>query len=290
MRDRGRAAGGEASEGRPGRGTRARVGRRGVLLAVPGLLVAGAVRGAPALAGDGAAAGPGIAATVRLRPGGVADLVTLRAEGARSRLLLDGEPVLLPGAPERIAALPVAGRQAVVAGVGLPSGQVLAALVGWDGEQLRILAVESWDWHGSGPRRLGLRLVAVPDDRRVRLLYEAVLATPRGSGPEPGAGGRGPAGAGATGVRGMEDGSGGGSGAARVVVRREAWTDILAWQEGEALRSEPLRPVLAGTWQARMAATRAAVAGLLARPCREIGVEALTATGLLDPLGRVAPG
>ncbi|MGI3776642.1 MAG: hypothetical protein ACRYGC_05030, partial [Janthinobacterium lividum] len=253
----GRAAGGEASGDR----TCVPVGRRGVLLAASGLLLAGAARGAAVPGAAGAAAGPGVAATVRLRPGGVADLVTLRAEGARSRLLLDAEPVLLPGAPERIAALPVAGRQVVVAGVALPSGQVLAVLAGWDGAQVRVLGVESWDWHGSGPRRLGLRVVAVPDDRRVRLLYEAVLSTPREDGP-----------------------------AGRVVVRHEAWTDVLAWQEGGAMRSEPLRPVLAGTWQARMAGTRAAVAALLAAPCTDVGVEALAATGLLDPLGRVAPG
>ncbi len=267
MRDRGQAADGEASGGRadgvPGGGGPARGGRRGLLAAAAGMLAAGAARGAGGTAGGGGAAGAGIAATVRVRPGGAADLVTLRAEGARSRLLLDGEPVLLPGAPERIAALPVAGRQVVVAGVALPSGQVLAVLAGWDGAQVRILGVESWDWHGSGPRRLGLRLAAVPDDRRVRLLYEAVLSTPRAGGPEA---------------------------AGRVVVRHEAWTDVLAWQDGGAMRSEPLRPVLAGTWQARMAGTRAAVAGLLAAPCTEVGVEALLPTGLLDPLGRVAPG
>ncbi|MGI4978017.1 MAG: hypothetical protein ACRYG6_13840 [Janthinobacterium lividum] len=279
MRDQGQAAGGETSGGRaegvPGGGGAAWVGRRGLLMAAPGMLVAGAARGAPvpqaprvapvagSAAGGAAAAGAGVAATVRVRPGGVADLVTLRAEGARSRLLLDGEPVLLPGAPERIAALPVAGRQVVVAGVALPSGQVLAVLAGWDGTQVRVLGVESWDWHGSGPRRLGLRLAAVPDDRRVRLLYEAVLSTPKAGGPEA---------------------------AGRVVVRREAWTDVLAWEDGGAMRSEPLRPVLAGTWQARMAGTRAAVAALLAAPCTDVGVEALAATGLLDPLGRVAPG
>ncbi|MGI3778576.1 MAG: hypothetical protein ACRYGC_14900, partial [Janthinobacterium lividum] len=142
MRDRGRAAGGGASED----GARVPVGRRGVLVAASGLLLAGAARGATvprapgaaAVAGSGAA-GPGLAATVRLRPGGVADLVTLRAEGARSRLLLDAEPVLLPGTPERIAGLPVAGRQVVVAGVALPSGQVLAVLAGWDGAQVRVL-------------------------------------------------------------------------------------------------------------------------------------------------------
>ena len=240
---------------------------------------------------SGSAAGREIAATVRLRPGGVAGVVTLRGEGAECRLLLEGGPVLLPGAPERIAALPIAGRQVVVAGVSLPSGQVLAVLAGWDGAQMRILGVESWDWHGSGPRRLGLRLAAVPDDRRVRLLYEALLATPRqataGSAAAAGPGG---VGLGGVGLGGVESGRVESGGAARVVVRREAWTDVLAWQEGGSLRSEPLRPVLAGTWQARMAGTRAAVAGLLATPCREIGVEALTATGLLDPLGRVAPG
>lgn len=272
MRDHGRAAGGHGSDGRAAGSGGASAGRRGLLLGVPGLLLAGVVRAAPTAVADAVGtAGPGFAATARLRPGGATVPVTLRAEEGRSRLLLDGTAVMLPGAPQRIAALPVAARQVVVAGVALPSGQVLAVLAGWDGARMRVLGVESWDWHGSGPRRLGLRLAAVPDDRRVRLLYEAVLSTPREGGPAPGGLGGGPGGGG------------------RVVVRREAWTDVLAWQDGEAMRSEPLRPVLAGTWQARMAHTRAAVAALLAAPCTDVGVEALSATGLLDPLGRVAP-
>jgi len=201
-----------------------------------------------------------------LRPGGVAGVVRLGSEGAGSRLVLEGASMLLPGVPEQMAALPLAGRQVAVAGVALASGQVLAVLAGWDGARLRILGVESWDWQGTGPRRLALRLVAVPDNRRVRLLYEATLASPR------------------PGVAGQDAGAPGG-GRAAVVVRREAWTDILAWQEGAALRTEPLRPVLAGTWQARMARARAEVAALLAAPRTEIGVAELAATGLLDPLG-----
>ncbi len=282
------------------------VGRRALLLpalAVPGVLATRALRGAPAagstpgrsgaagaggggvVAGavgggaDAGGAGREVAGTMRLRPGEGPGLVRLRSEGSGSRLMLEGGSMLLPGVPERMAALPLAGRQVAVAGVALASGQVLAVLAGWDGTRLRILAVESWTWQGSGPRRLALRLVAVPDDRRVRLLYDATLASQEAGGagqdvaaPEPGG-----AGLGAT-------------GRARVVVRREAWTDILAWQDGDALRSEPLRPVLAGTWQARMAQIRADVAALLATPRGEIGVAELAATGLLDPLGHEARG
>jgi len=228
------------------------------------------------------------------RRDGAADAAVLRAEGLGSRLVLEAGSLLLPGAPDRVASLPLAGRQVVAAGVALASGQVLAVLAGWDGTQMRILGVESWDWHGPGPRHLSLRLVAVPDDRRVRLLYDATLASPRPEGPEQGIAGPGPTGPGLAGPglagAGLAGAGLAGAGGTRTTVRRETWTDILAWQEGAALRSEPLRAVLAGTWQARMARTRADVAALLAAPRVEIGVAELAATGLLDPLDRVAPG
>jgi hypothetical protein len=319
------AGGGTGRAGAPGEGSvpdgdgigggvAGGLSRRGLLLpvlALPGVLAARGLPGAPAVAapapgrtgaaGTGGAAGPGgavagreIAATVRLRPGGAADAAVLRAEGLGSRLVLEAGSLLLPGAPDRVASLPLAGRQVVAAGVALASGQVLAVLAGWDGTQMRILGVESWDWHGPGPRHLSLRLVAVPDDRRVRLLYDATLASPRPEGPEQGIAGPGPTGPGLAGPGLAGPGLAGaglaGAGGTRTTVRRETWTDILAWQEGAALRSEPLRAVLAGTWQARMARTRADVAALLAAPRVEIGVAELAATGLLDPLDRVAPG
>ncbi len=314
------AGGGTGRAGAPGEGSvpdgdgigggvAGGLSRRGLLLpvlALPGVLAARGLPGAPAVAapapgrtgaaGTGGAAGPGgavagreIAATVRLRPGGAADAAVLRAEGLGSRLVLEAGSLLLPGAPDRVASLPLAGRQVVAAGVALASGQVLAVLAGWDGTQMRILGVESWDWHGPGPRHLSLRLVAVPDDRRVRLLYDATLASPRPEGPEQGIAGPGPTGPGLAGP-GLAGAGLAGAGGTRTTVRRETWTDILAWQEGAALRSEPLRAVLAGTWQARMARTRADVAALLAAPRVEIGVAELAATGLLDPLDRVAPG
>ncbi len=69
-------------------------------------------------------------------------------------------------------------------------------------------------------------------------------------------------------------------------ARHEGWTDALAWDR-DALRSEPLRPVLAGTMQARMAAVRARVLALLARSRRGVTLEALRPTGVLDPMGWV---
>ena len=279
----GSAPAGSGADKAGGSGTAPGGGRR-----AGGASGSGAATGRAATGREGAGrevAGREVVGTMRLRPGGVAGVVRLRFEGSGSRLLLDGGSMSLPGAPERLAALPLAGRQVAVAGVSLASGQVLAVLAGWDGVRLRILAVESWEWRGSGPRRLALRLAAVPDDRRVRLLYDATLASPwagdasQAAATPPGPGAAGPGAA-----------SPGAADRARVVVRREAWTDVLAWRDGEALRSEPLRPVLAGTWQARMARTRADVAALLATPREEIGEAELAATGLLDPLGGTAPG
>ncbi len=172
---------------------------------------------------------------------------------------MDDTALLLPGRPVRAIPVPIAGRQLLAAGVALPSGQVLAVLAGWDGGATRILAVESWEWRGSGPRTLGLRIAAVPDDRRILLLYQATLVAP----PRPGAAGG-------------------------QITRTETWTDVLAWNDG--LRSEPLRPVLPGTWQARMAAARERVAALLVPSRTAITTAELMPTGLLDPLGEVAPG
>jgi hypothetical protein len=91
----------------------------------------------------------------------------------------------------------------------------------------RIIAVDVLAWRGTDGSRLYSRLSTVPDGRRVQL--ERTASAPRGHG-----------------------------------VRREAWIDYLAWQAEGAMTDAPVRPVLAGTWQAALAEQRAAILGLLA--------------------------
>jgi hypothetical protein len=91
----------------------------------------------------------------------------------------------------------------------------------------RIMAIDVLNWRGADSGRLFSRLATVPDGRRVRL--ERTASAPRGRG-----------------------------------MRREAWIDYLAWQEDGAMIDAPVRPVLTGTWQAALAAQRAAMLGLLA--------------------------
>ena len=93
--------------------------------------------------------------------------------------------------------------------------------------QGRLVALDLLSWRGSDGGRLYTRLSAVPDGRRLRL--QRVAACPRGRG-----------------------------------WRREEWTDYLAWQEDGPMADAPVRPVLAGTWQAALAAQRQAVLALLA--------------------------
>ena len=203
--------------------------------------------GSPALlAGLAAAPLSAAIATVRLRPGGLGVACALSAEGGDTRLALPGEgdPVALPGLPDGIQALPIAERQILACGTVLPDGQRLLAFVGWDDATVRILGVESRAWHGPDRRSLALRVAAVPDGARLRLIYDAVAGE-----------------------------------------RHESWTDALAWRPEAPLASEPLRPVLPGTLQARVASIRADVALLLAPPRRVLALADLQPTGLLSPLG-----
>ncbi len=202
------------------------------------------------LAGLGAAAlgRAGVAraaATLRLRPGGLAVTYAITPAGAQTQVALAGEggAFSLPGLPDGALVLPIAGRQVLGCTTVLPGGQRLLCILGWDDVALRILAVESRAWAGPGRRGLAMRIAAVPDGARLRLLYDAVHGS-----------------------------------------QHESWTDILAWRAGALLASEPLRPVLPGTLQARMAAVRARVLALLDATGRSLEAAQLAPTGLLDPL------
>lgn len=91
----------------------------------------------------------------------------------------------------------------------------------------RVAALEVLSWHGEDGSRLYTRLSVVPDGMRLRL--ERNASAPRGKG-----------------------------------FRREQWTDYLTWREDAPMADAPVRPVLAGTWQAGLAAQRAGVLASLA--------------------------
>jgi hypothetical protein len=91
----------------------------------------------------------------------------------------------------------------------------------------RVVALEVLSWQGTDGSRLYTRLAVVPDGRRLRL--ERTASAPRGRG-----------------------------------FRREQWTDYLAWRESGPMADAPVRPVLAGTWQAGLAEQRAGVLATLA--------------------------
>ena len=158
--------------------------------------------------------------------------------------------VTLPAARARLLALlPIAARQVAVLAFGAdPPGSAarldLAAFVGWDGAGLRVLALEVLGWANGHGGVLASRFAATGDRTGFALVRDA--AAPRGAG----------------------------------TWRREHWTDMLAWGVGATLVDAPLRPPLAGTWQAQLGVMRAAVAARLASPCADIGEDL---TSLLAP-------
>ena len=97
----------------------------------------------------------------------------------------------------------------------------------------RVVALEVLSWRGADGSRLYTRLSVVPDGRRLRL--ERTASAPRGHG-----------------------------------YRREQWTDYLAWQDTGPMADAPVRPGLAGTWQAGLAAQRAGVLASLAVGLRNV--------------------
>lgn len=172
------------------------------------------------------------------------------------------EPTIdLPAPRARIAALlPIAGRQVAVLAFGAdppasPARLDLAAVVGWDGAVLRVLALEVLNWRAPSGGWLATRFAAAGDRERLLLTREA--AAPRGIRP----------------------------------WMREHWIDMLAWQDGSALLNSPPRPPVAGTWQSRLAAMRLRVAARLTSPCRDVAEDliALLAPERLPPCGIASP-
>ncbi len=90
----------------------------------------------------------------------------------------------------------------------------------------KVLALEVLAWRGKNGSRLLTRLSTVPDRQRLRL--ERMASAPHGHG-----------------------------------YRHEEWTDYLAWQGEAPMADAPVRPVLAGTWQASLAAQRAGTRAML---------------------------
>ena len=174
----------------------------------------------------------------------------------RRRLLVVLSALAWPGAVVRAADVEEAER-ATLGGVGVPAGRarVLAGfpLGGVPVQALafaadlaegtrdllaviaggRVVALEVLIWHGADGSRLYTRLSVVPDGRRLRL--ERNASAPRGRG-----------------------------------FRHEQWTDYLAWREAGPMADAPVRPVLAGTWQAALAAQRADMLAVLAVDLRAV--------------------
>lgn len=165
------------------------------------------------------------------------DQVAFRIDG------IDGA-ITLPAARARIAfALPIAGRD--VAGVAFaadpPGGLDLVALCGWDGACLRLLGLEILSYAGADGASLASRFAGVGD--RTRLRIERTGSVPR----------------------------------LRLPLRWENWTDLLAWRDQAPLADAPVRPPLAGTRQATLAAARARVSSILETPCQAVTATMISA-------------
>jgi hypothetical protein len=207
-------------------------------------LLAAALLGVPTAgrAGGIAMLRPGVASAI-----GFAPLPVERLAFQAAGLAPD---IGLPAERARLAALlPIAGRQVAVLAFGAdppdPRARLdLAAVVGWDGTQLRVMALEVLAWQTADGGGFGTRLAATGDRRRLRLTREAAAPI----GPRR--------------------------------WRREAWIDLLAWQDGAALADAPPRPPMAGTWQGQLAAVRAVVAAHLATPRCDVGEDLIR---LLSP-------
>lgn len=175
-----------------------------------------------------------LAGVARLEIGGLAAGATLPADRLR----------LLP-------LLPIAGREIVAIAFGADTeagtSRDLVALIGWDGERLRILAVETLSWRGPGGAALDTRIAATPDRLHLRLFRT--------------------------------------ESAARPVQRpyRDVWGDLLAWRDRAPLADAlPHRP-RPGTWQAAMAAARARMLEWLQTPRTSLTLADLAPTGILEP-------
>ena len=191
-----------------------------------------------------------VATRARLRPGltSVVSLTPLPRERVAFHASGIACTVGTPVARAAIrAVLPLADREVVLVSFAADTDAAgrldMAAIVGWDGAALRLLGLEvlAWRADASGPlaARLTTRIAATAD--RTRLLLARDAFAPRGP----------------------------------LTMRRESWTDFLAWRDGSALADAPARASLPGTWQNRLADTRTQMIARLARPCDTVSDDVL---------------
>jgi hypothetical protein len=216
---------------------------RRVILAAPLLMAAGR----PASRGG----------SLRLRPGAPPVAYRLAPQIMASHLTFTGfrQPVVLPGEAVILGTYPIAGREILAVGFDASAlagvTQKLAALVGWDGKELRILDIETLTFSSGdngSQSRLSAHITAGPSHDQLRYTAEASRSE-RGKPP-----------------------------------RHESWTDTLTWREGAPLTIATPNKA-GGPWQNRMEASRARLATLLATPRTALTLDMLDPTGLLDPLG-----
>jgi len=142
--------------------------------------------------------------------------------------------ITVPAARARVLArLKLGGTETCVLGFGadLPEGERDLFAVVAAG---RVMALEVLAWRGTDGSRLSTHLSAVSDHVRLRLERTASARNGRS-------------------------------------YRREAWIDYLGWQGAAPMADAPVRPVLAGTWQAGLAAQRAGMRAMLVVGPRDVG-------------------
>ena len=167
-------------------------------------------------------------------------------------------PVEVPAMRARIVTvLPIAGRDVLAVAFGHAMAGVattaLLALVGWDGAQLRILALEPLTVRRGDGAGFSLHPRATADRQHIQLDCIATMARP--------------------------------------VTQpfRLVWTDWLGWQDGAPLVDAAAHAPLAGTWQAELAALRRVVtAWLAAMPRTTLTTDNLAGLGMLQPFGCMA--
>jgi hypothetical protein len=189
----------------------------------------------------------------RLRPGTVSALLFTPLPQERLAFHADrvAGTIVIPVARAAIrAVLPLADREVALLSFAAdpaapnPAGLLdMAAIIGWDGTALRLLALEVLRWTedaGGGPgARLATRITASGDRSCLLLARDAAAA--RGA----------------------------------LTTRRESWTDLLAWRGGDALADAAARAPAPGTWQAGLARQRACLIARLARRCDVVTDELL---------------
>ena len=150
---------------------------------------------------------------------------------------IDGAITLPATRAHIVFTVPIAGRE--VAGIAFAADRPdatldLVALCGWDGACLRVLGLEIYSLAGPDGANLASRFAGVGD--RTRLRIERTAAIPRPGLP----------------------------------LRWEIFTDLLAWRDQAPLADTPVRPPLAGTRQAALAAARVRITALLSEPCQAV--------------------